>query len=177
MRTSQTEYNLALSCLSGEYSDYLHKTILKKHPLFTSPCCPWVRSRNRRSVLRRLEWYEKAQEAAKNQVFEEENFGLETRRASSRHGSTIKLGNLFYRLARKNRSQTYMTRALEVFKSVVRIDREDAYSRVAMGILEYERLPDPYVVFERSVRARSARITIISLASLSELLEYITTRM
>ena len=71
---------------------------------------------------------------------------------------TIKLGNLFYRLARKNRSQTYMTRALEVFKSVVRIDREDAYSRVAMGILEYERLPDPYVVFERSVRARSARI-------------------
>ena len=62
---------------------------------------------------------------------------------------TIKLGNLFYRLARKNRSQTYMTRALEVFKSVVRIDSEDAYSRVAMGILEYERLPDPYVVFER----------------------------
>ena len=54
-----------------------------------------------------------------------------------------------------------MTRALEVFKSVVRIDSEDAYSRVAMGILEYERLPDPYVVFERSVRAFFNSLTFV----------------
>ena len=145
-----TEYNLALFYAhQGEYAKAidLHKTILKKHPLFIESMLSMGSIKEQAERFEEAqEWYEKAQEAAKNQVFEEENFGREKRDVHLLvTDPTIKLGNLFYRLARKNRSQTYMTRALEVFKSVVRIDSEDAYSRVAMGILEYERLPDPYV--------------------------------
>ena len=144
-----TEYNLALFYAHrGEYTNAieLHKTILKKHPLFIESMLSMGSINEQAGRFEEAQqWYEKAQDAAKDEIFKEKNFGREERDVHLLvTDPSIKLGNLFYRLARKNRSQLYMTRALEVFRSVSQTDREDAYSRIAMGTLEYERLPDPY---------------------------------
>jgi len=80
------------------------------------------------------EWYQKGQQAANNRVFKEKTFGREKRDVHLLvTDPTIMLGNLFFRLAKMNKSKSYMNRAMELYKSVSNADREDAYSRVAMG--------------------------------------------
>ena len=133
-----SEYNLALYyAKQGEYKKAtdLHEKILKKHPLFIESMLSLGsihEQANRFEVAQ--EWYQKGQQAANNRVFKEKTFGREKRDVHLLvTDPTIMLGNLFFRLAKMNKSKSYMNRAMELYKSVSNADREDAYSRVAMG--------------------------------------------